>query len=230
MSGLRCAILPIDISVELLATWFATPLDVIDGPAWIGVGQPELPARSPHLVPLLAALAHAETVPQAAGWCDLSGRRAYEVLAEAGASLSLTHRPRRHARQWATALNRALARPLLTAERPRKENIMDEHRPLEIIAANLCGCVIERIRAGGDTVTLDLDEPRQGWLTLVCQGAALLNAPEEHADLAERSTWERRVDWADIVATDVIAIYLADERCLLLRLEAGRFKRAEASR
>lgn len=102
---------------------------------------------------------------------------------------------------------------------------MDAH-PFAVIAATLCGCVIERIHAGPDTLTLEVDEPRQGRLSLRCQGGALLNPPEEYAGLVERSVWERRIDWADIVAEDVIALYLADERSLLLRLTTGCFERA----
>jgi hypothetical protein len=225
-SGLQGLVVVADLPPALIGQCLAQQLVPLHGLVWLGLEPPLPPSRSTYLVPLLAALAHAETVPQAAGWCDLSSRRAYEILADSAQRLQLPSVPRRHARQWAGAFNRALSGD--EHQQARETNM--EHHPLEIIAANLCGCVIERIRAHDKVVTFDLDEPRQGRLILTCADAEILSPPEEYADLAERSVWQRRIDWADIVAEDVIGIYLANECHLLLRLRGGCFTQDTGNR
>lgn len=225
MSALPAIVIPADAPSSLVHQWLTAPLPAVYQTVWVDIPLPPVMAATQHLVPLLAALAHADTVPEAATWCHLSGRRAYELLTACARQMRLPSRARRRARRWASDLNRALLSLPPDIPEPKKEPCMDSH-PFEVIAANLCGCVIERIHAAGNTLTLEVEEPRQGRLMLHCQGATLLNPPEEYADLAERSSWERRVDWADIVAEDIIALYLADERCLMLCLSAGRFERA----
>lgn len=227
ISDLAGVVIPADASPTLLHRWLAAPITTADQLVWVEQAPPPFLALHQHLVPLVAALAHADSVPEAAGWCYLSTRRAYEVLTDCARQMHLPLRPRRRARQWAADLNRALASPRHYPPKLKKEDTVDFH-PFDVIAANLCGCVIERIHSSAGELVLEVDEPRQGRLTLRCQGGELVNPPEEYADLAERSVWERRIDWADIVAEDIIALYLADERALLLRLKAGRFERATA--
>jgi hypothetical protein len=215
LSNLRGVVFAGELPIDTLSQWLTGSIEPLKDLVWVGLEPPAMPLQGTHLVPLLAALAHAESVPQAAYWCNLSPRRAYEILATSANALRLPRHARRQARQWAGAFNRALG-----SRQPQQETIM-ENNSLEIIAATLCGCIIERIHITGTTITFTLDEPRQGCLTLTCTDAVLLNAPDEYADFSERSAWERRIDWADLAAEDVIAIYLADETHLLLRLRGG---------
>jgi hypothetical protein len=219
---------------DLLARWLTSPLVLPEGLVWVDLAPPDHSVRSPHSVALLAALSRAETIEQAARWCALSRRRAYEVLATVAEQLDLPPRPWRSTRLWTAslvhALTRPAVRPLAVASLPHKltkEPAMNAQR-FDVVAAMLCGCVIEAIHQQGTRVTLDVDEPRLGRMTLICEDATFLSPSSDYADFTRRAVWQRKVDWADLVESDVFAIYFASGDQLMLHMRSAAFEHAAA--
>jgi hypothetical protein len=219
-----------DTPASTIARWLEAPVQIAEV-AWVGITPPTSPSRSTHFVPLLAALARATSVQEAADWCALSRRRAYEVLADASERLCLLHRSWRTTQQWVSALSRAVAtsprpvgQPESNREAYRKEQRMEAtFRPFDVIAANLCDCVVDQIHVQGERITLDLDEPRMGALTLVCKDSAIVNAAD-YADFAQRPVWARKINWVDVLDDNTLQLYFANGTNLALRTQVATFE------
>jgi hypothetical protein len=208
--------------------WLAAPLQVDPAPVWVGLPPPEPPATTVAFVDLFAALSRADTVAQAAAWSALSARRAYRVLAASAQRLAIPAAPWRIPSQWVRALARGLTRrdpnPL---PHPSSEVAMDFHG-LDVIAATLCGCRIERLTRCHTTLILDLVEPRQGALICTCADARILDDPAMIADLPMRPAYARTIDWVDVLPDQSLLICFPDQTSLRVQLRTAQFARAHA--
>lgn len=222
---LRAVVLPTE-NPELLARWLNAHLDVRSGAVWSGLTSPEPFGHSPHAVPLLGALSRAETVAQAAEWCVLSSRRAYEVLGATAYQEGIPAAPWRLPCQWVHAFCRALASaPRPSSCLPSLKEISMPFRGFDVIAATLCGCTLERLVVQRGTVALMLDEPRQGRMTLLCQEAVILDEPDSYAEFNELPPWARKIDWVDVLPDLSLQICFPDQTTLTLRAQDARFER-----
>ncbi len=136
-ADLRAVIVPTD-QPQLLARWLHAPVVIGAEPVWVGLTPPPAPTASPHFVPLFAALSRAASVAQAAAWCALSARRAYDVLAESARRLALPTVRWRLPGHWVGALCRALVqRP--DPPTPTSLEVSMDFRGFDVITATLCG-------------------------------------------------------------------------------------------
>jgi hypothetical protein len=133
-------------------------------------------------------------------------------------------RAKRQGIERIAALTPHLLASHLAARVAESASSMTQHalKPSDIIAATLCGCVIDAVvPSDAEHLLLVLDEPRQGALTLICTGVSLL----EPADIAERLTrmvpWARTVQWADWPAPDTLQLCLPHGQLITLRLRAA---------
>ena len=69
---------------------------------------------------------------------------------------------------------------------------------LDIVAANLCGCVIEQIHQQEQRITVELTDPRLGAMALTCEEATLLPLHVEPAAGVECKQLKGIIDWVDV--------------------------------
>jgi hypothetical protein len=225
-ANLPAVVLPSE-QPDLLARWLAAPVQLGPEPIWLDLAPPASPARSPHFVALFAALSRAESIPQAAAWCAMSGRRAYRLLADSARRLTIPPAPWRLPCQWVRAICQALAHrqppsiPLHSSE-------VSMHG-FDVIAATLCGCTIERLMTCGTTITLALTEPRQGAITCRCEQATILDEPAAYAGLHARPAHARTIDWVDVLPDQTLLICFPDQTSLRLRLRTAQFERVHTT-
>jgi hypothetical protein len=102
---------------------------------------------------------------------------------------------------------------------------MDFHG-LDVIAATLCGCRIERLTRCGTTLTLALVEPRQGAITCRCEQATILDDPCTYVAIHTRPAYARTIDWVDILPDQTLLICFPDQTSLRVQLRTAEFARA----
>lgn len=91
--------------------------------------------------------------------------------------------------------------------------------PSDVIAATLCGCVIEGIDEGvRGHLTFQLAEPRMGLLQLRCGGATLLSSSPLDQHFTRLVPWERTIQWADWPTPNTLQLFLANATEITLRL------------
>lgn len=224
-ADLRAIIVPTD-QPTMLERWLHAPVVVGTEPIWVGLTPPAAPAHSPHFVPLFAALSRAANVAQAATWCALSARRAYDVLAESAHRLALPAVRWRMPGHWVGALCRALVQRA-DPPTPASLEVSMDFRGFDVIAATLCGCVIEQIHRSGTTLRIVLHEPRQGRMTLVCRDATLDDEYGVLATLTQRPEAARTIDWVDVLPDFALQICFPDQTELTLRTSHAVFERCQ---
>lgn len=224
-ADLRAIIVPTE-QPEMLTRWLHAPVVVGAEPVWVGLTPPAAPAHSPHFVPLFAALSRAANVAQAAAWCALSARRAYDVLADSAHRLALPTARWRLPGHWVGALCRALVQHA-NPPTPASLEVSMDFRGFDVIAATLCGCVIEQIQRSGRALRMVLHEPRQGRMTLVCRDATLDDNHGILATLTQRPEAARTIDWVDVLPDFALQICFPDQTELTLRTSHAVFERCQ---
>ena len=109
-SSLSCIVTSTEVPAETIARWVAAPVHIMEGQVWIRCWPPSIPHLDPRFIPLLAALGRATSFVQAAEWCYLSQRTAYNILTETCTVLGITPK-RRHSSpaQWVSFFSSALS-------------------------------------------------------------------------------------------------------------------------
>jgi hypothetical protein len=126
--------------------------------------------------------------------------------------------------QIAVLLPRLLAAQQLA--RSPHTGLPSEHThlaPSDIIAATLCGCIIDDIDDGvPDQITLLLDEPRMGQLHLFCGGATFVKPTRLEQHFTRQTPWERTIQWADWPTPNTLQLTLSNGAEITLQLHEAQ--------
>jgi len=110
-SRLACVMIASHLPPGTLARWATLAIEIAPEQLWVGLPRPAMPPLDERLVQLLAALAQARDMAQAADWSYLSRRSAYTILGRSARQLGCpADRRQRSPAQWLRLLEAALAR------------------------------------------------------------------------------------------------------------------------